>query len=81
MKQLNRLLAAFVLVCAISFNAAADGIIQTGTPPPPPPPPSTQSTVSVEEPAPGETVEDEASVLDAVAVFALDLLRGTLTLF
>ena len=80
MKQLRRLFAAFVLVCALSFNAAA-GIIQTGTPPPPPPPPSTQSTMSAEEPAPGETVEVEPSVLEAAAALALDLLRGTLTLF
>ena len=80
MKQLQRLFAAFVLVCALGLNAAADGIIQTGTPPPPPPP-STQSSVSDEEPAPAETAEEEASVLDAAAAFALDLLRGTLTLF
>lgn len=81
MKQLQRLFAAFVLVCALSFNAAADGIIQTGTPPPPPPPPSTQRSMTDEEPAPVETAEDEATVLDAAAAFALDLLRGTLTLF
>ena len=79
MKQLQRLFATLLLVCALALNAAADGIIQTGTPPPPPPPAA--SPAQIEEETAAETAEGEATVLESAAAVALDFMCDLLTIF
>ena len=86
MKRLQHLFATLMLICALSFSAAADGIIQTGSSTPPPPPP-TQSTpqsgdeMNSGETRQGETTEGETSALEEAAAVALDFLRHVFTLF
>ena len=79
MKQLQRLFATLLLVCALALTASADGIIQTGNPPPPPPPAA--STAQTEEESVAETAEGETTVLESAAAVVLDFMSDLLTIF
>ena len=81
MKQIQRLFASLVLVCALALTAAADGIIQTGTPPPPPPPAAQSTPPTTEDETVAETAEGETPGLGTVGAIVLDFMCDLLTIF